>query len=373
VPAAEVVAVSPLEPSGADQPANAEPGAIREEIARTRAEMSSTIDAIQERLDPERLVEQAKDAAQTAVQETKGAVREATIGKAEQMVTGASETARDASSSIMDTIRDNPVPATLAAVGLGWLFLSGRSRPSAARPSYPARGYPSAAYAPPTEQPGRAVGQAVGSTSEAVGKVADRAQDVVGQAASTAQDLATQAADKASQVVGDASQTATGAGSSLLGTVRQNPVPAALIGLGIVWLLRGRGSSATSAAPYTSPLPSSRGPAEAVGDLASQAQNQAGMLADQAQARAQAAQGQLQRLLTDNPLAVGAVALGVGAAVGLAAPGTRQENQLLGEARDRVLDQAQTVIQETQHKVQRVAEQAHSAAKEEAARQDLSQ
>jgi hypothetical protein len=45
----------------------------------------------------------------------------------------------------------------------------------------------------------------------------------------------------------------------------------------------------------------------------------------------------------------------------------------MGQARDRLLDTAQRVVQETQPKVQRVAEEAQSAAKQEAQRQNLTQ
>jgi len=46
--------------------------------------------------------------------------------------------------------------------------------------------------------------------------------------------------------------------------------------------------------------------------------------------------------LNDNPLAVGAAALAVGAAVGMAIPASRYEGQLLGEKRDDFLKKAQT-------------------------------
>ena len=45
--------------------------------------------------------------------------------------------------------------------------------------------------------------------------------------------------------------------------------------------------------------------------------------------------------LTENPLAVGAAALAVGVAVGLAIPSTRYEGELMGEARDQLLQKAQ--------------------------------
>jgi hypothetical protein len=378
----------------------AEPEILREDIAQTRAEMSGTIDAIQERLDPQRLVGEAKDAAREAVQgmvqETTGAVREATIGKAEQMAGTVTETARGASSTIMDTIRANPVPAAMAAIGLGWLLMSSKNRSPAgqtsrsqARTSRPAGWYlpPSAAG----QTQGRAA-EVVSKAQATVGDVADQARDTAGQVAggaqelvsgaaetagqvtSGAQELVSGAAETASQVVSRAGRTAGGASSSLLETVRQNPVPAALVGVGLAWLLRNR-DAASASGTYEAGMGSSPGaPVEArVGDLASRARDQAGAVGDQVQTQVQQAQGQLQRVWNDNPLAVGAVALGLGAAVGLAAPPTRQESQLMGQARDRLLDTAQSVVQETQQKVQRVAEEAQSAAKQEAQRQNLTQ
>jgi predicted Holliday junction resolvase-like endonuclease len=71
---------------------------IRQEIEQTRAEMSSTIDAIQQKLSPEVVAEQAKEAAREAVHNTvehaKEAVREATIGKAEEVVRNVADTAQ---------------------------------------------------------------------------------------------------------------------------------------------------------------------------------------------------------------------------------------------------------------------------------------
>ena len=401
-----VIATTTVTPVGAmrAQPApsagETEPATLREDIAQTRAEMSGTIDAIQERLEPQRLVGEAKDAAREAVQgmvqETTGAVREATIGKAGQMAGDVTETARGASSTIMDTIRDNPVPAAMAAIGVGWLLMSAKNRPPARQTSRSqARGARSAGLYLPPAAPGQTrggAGQVVRKAQATVGEVADQARDTAGQVAGGAQDLVSGAADTAgqvtsgaqelvsgaadtaSQVVSSVGRTAGGASSSLLETVRQNPLPAALVGVGIAWLLRNRDASSASGS-YQPGMGTSPGAAlgATVGDLASRAKDQAGALGNQTQTQAQQAQGQLQRVLNDNPLAVGAVALGLGAAVGLAAPPTRQESQLMGQARDRLVDTAQSVVQEAQQKVQRVAEEAQSAAKEEAQRQNLTQ
>ena len=192
-----------------------EPANLREDIAQTRAEMSGTIDAIQERLDPQRLVGEAKDAAKEAVQETTGAVREATIGRAEQMAGNVTETARGASSTIMDTIRENPVPTAMAAIGLGWLLMSGKNRSPAGQTSrYEARGSrPAGLYLPPAAsgQTQGGAGQVVSKAQATVGDVADQARDTASQVAGGAQDLVSGAADSAGQVASGAQDLVSGA------------------------------------------------------------------------------------------------------------------------------------------------------------------
>ena len=237
----------------------------RAEIERTRADMGETVDAIQQRLSPENLKEQAKDR-----------VMGATVGRAQE-----------AGSGIMQTIRANPVPAALTGIGLTWLFASARRSQSSGRPTYDAYDYD---YPPPyddttTSGPSSA-GEALGRTRNRVGETASRAQDRAGQ-------------------------------------------------------------------------------------VASQAQDRVSNLSDQARYQTRRANDQLQRMLRQNPLTVGALAVGLGAAIGLALPQTRQEHEVMGEARDTLVEKAQEKAGEAQEKVQRVAEEAQSAAKDEAENQGL--
>jgi hypothetical protein len=67
------------------------------------------------------------------------------------------------------------------------------------------------------------------------------------------------------------------------------------------------------------------------------------------------AQNQLQRMTRENPLAVGAGALLLGAAVGLALPETERENELLGEARDSMVDRAQEMARSAAARAQETA------------------
>ena len=78
-------------------------------------------------------------------------------------------------------------------------------------------------------------------------------------------------------------------------------------------------------------------------------------------------------MLQENPLAVGALAIGAGAAVGLAIPQTVKEHEVMGEARDTLVVRAQEKAQDAQQRAQRVAEEAQSAAQQEAENQGLTE
>jgi ElaB/YqjD/DUF883 family membrane-anchored ribosome-binding protein len=97
---------------------------LRSEIDRTRGDMSETIDAIQDRLNPRNVVSRAADN-----------VREATIGKARQMAHHVQDRlpsfADDHSNGgILNRIKDNPVAAAIAAGAVAWIAFGGRRSPS---------------------------------------------------------------------------------------------------------------------------------------------------------------------------------------------------------------------------------------------------
>jgi hypothetical protein len=443
----EIVVVRPGE---SDPP---EEGELRAELEHTRLEMSQTIDAIQDRLNPEEITEDIKERAtdvardvvdalqeklaspefkaqasdfagevtdqittrlrqvvQEATDHAKDAARQATVGRVEELVWSAGDTARETQATMMNTIKQNPVPAALVSVGLGWLFLNRSHRPAGPESRYPAyHGY--TAYSSieegRTSYPESGRGGARGLANRA-GEMADQAQDTAGRLAENAGGMVGDMASNAGDMASSAGETAWDAGSTLLGIIRQNPVPAALAGVSLGWLfLNGANSSPATAARLSHPTyaggrtssypapghqgvsPSdeqSQGTAaglvDTLGDTASQIQDQAsdlasgavdqvGQLGSQAQDQVQRARGRLEQIAQDNPLAAAVVTLAAGAVVGLALPVTDQENQMLGETRDRFMDKAQDVVQQTTQKVQTVADEVQSTAAKEAERQGL--
>jgi len=77
-------------------------------------------------------------------------------------------------------------------------------------------------------------------------------------------------------------------------------------------------------------------------------------------------------MLDQSPLAVGIVAAALGGAAALTIPETQRENQLMGEARENLIERAQTGAQDVVEKVQKVTEEAGEAAGKEARYQGLS-
>ncbi len=300
-----------------------DPAEIRAEIEQTRSQMGETIDAIQARLNPQHLGEQVKEQVREQFHEVTATVRDATIGRAEEMVRNAGESITEARYGLMETIKHNPVPAAMAAIGLGWLFMGRRSAPPRRYDQRSMRGPEryyggEAAYAYRPGAPGApAYGYQGGyepqSAYEREQNMARRAQSAVG-------DTASQARDAAGNLIEQARDT--------------------------------------------------------VGGVAEQARDTAGQLAGQAQSQVRRAEDTFQSQMYENPLGVAAVALALGAAVGFGLPRTEHENRLMGEARDNLVEKAQEVAQDTVEKVQRVAgdvaETAQQTAREGAREQGLS-
>ena len=291
--------------AGDDDAEQDDPDQIKVEIEETRVELTATVDAIQERLNPTVLMEQAKGHAQDAVRDAteyaRDAVREATVGKAEHMVSTANDRVHGVGSTIMETIRQNPLPAAIAGISLGWLFMH-RSRGVGYNP-------PVAAHSGDHYWAGNATGgvrssSSNGGISHAAGQVQERAGEVASQVQGRASEMVGQVQDRAS-------------------------------------------------------------------DMADHVTDTASHLAEGAQIRARRAQGRIGDILEENPFMAGALAVTVGAAIGLAAPSTEQEHELFGESRDNLMRQVRGTARDVGHKVQRVAEQAQDAAMKAADEQKL--
>ncbi|MCU1386302.1 MAG: hypothetical protein JWL71_4999 [Acidobacteria bacterium] len=250
------------------------PDAIRQDIEQTRAQMSGTIDEIQERLNPKRLMDEAKET-----------VREATVGKVNSMMNNAGRSA----SGMIDKIKEHPISAAMIGAGAWWLINklpdSGRSSYASTYGSSSGSYGSSSSYGSSTSPYARQYGN-----FNAGGRMRD---DDLGSSGSTSY-----------------------------------------------------GQGATGGASYGQGLGEmARDATDAVADYSSRGRERVSDLADQTER-------QFDRWIRDNPLAVGAAAVAIGAAIGMALPETQRERELIGETRDRLVGKAKEAATQ---KVEQVA------------------
>ena len=74
--------------------------------------------------------------------------------------------------------------------------------------------------------------------------------------------------------------------------------------------------------------------------------------------------GPFARMLAQNPLALGLIAIVIGALIGALIPESRKENELLGPHRDQLADKAQATVQDYAKKAGIVVGAAQSAAQD---------
>ena len=240
---------------------------IKGQIEETRKEMGQTIDAIQEKLSFSNISEQVSEHVNNAVESAKGAVYDATIGKAVYFMKNVGDGLSN--SSIVRTAKNNPYPFILIGLGAGLLAYqaySGGGKRSAYAGRYRRR-----------ELEGR------GDRSDY--EVQDRNRS----------GMLTSARETLGDVTGTVSSAAGNAYNSLTDAA------------GSVYSSTGEAVNKAY---------------EKVGEIGSSARDQ------------------YDHYLEENPLALGAVALALGAAVGMAIPSTQYEGELMGETRQRLMQKA---------------------------------
>ena len=330
------------------------PEHIREQIERTREDMSQTLSELQERLSPQHLAQQARES-----------VREATVGRVHHMVGSAGDTAshvavraQDAAGTMVEQVREHPVPVALAGAGAGlvwWLM-----RRSSSRQTW---------------------------SSEDM-------YDWDDANVTYERDMASLDIDSDDGSTRRSSAWTSGA-TGWARVLRDHPVPASIAAASIGYMLWNRHGA--DDAHHMRPVDELGYPVDTYGstprvadtarDVTRQARERASEMGEHmsesvrhAQERASAVSHDVQRRLRsararttsqvgrwmhDNPMAVGIAALAAGAVVGLAMPRTRAEDDYLGASRDALVDRASDTAQQLKDQVRdKVQEVAHDLASE---------
>jgi ElaB/YqjD/DUF883 family membrane-anchored ribosome-binding protein len=122
---------------------------------------------------------------------------------------------------------------------------------------------------------------------------------------------------------------------NLGGAAKQNPLPVALVGIGLAWLMalgRQPAQNYNSSVSASNLRERASGAMETASDTISSVRERASQVTDTARDQWQRARGGLDYLVHEQPLALGAIGLAIGAVLGAAAPRTRQEERLMGDA-----------------------------------------
>lgn len=253
------------------------------DIEITRNELSGTISEIGNRLAPE-----------TIAAETKARVRDATVGRFEDFKREAGETMEQTRTGIVETIRSNPVPAAMAALGVGWLVKRYREQePDRMAMNSWSGSRGNLRYADMYAGNYRTTG-GTGNGSDGESGVIQGAQERIGEALDGVSGTISDTAGRAGQMTSEMGRTA------------QDAVRNAEAGLG-QGLENVRGQTSTAA-------------------------TQARDLFD--------------RTLQENPLALGALALAAGAAAGMVIQETRKERELYAQPREQVMQAAAARVSE---------------------------
>lgn len=200
---------------------------------------------------------------------------------------------------------------------------------------------------------------------------------------------------------------------NLSDTVTQNPIPTALVGIGIAWLMLSGSRRSPTGSTWSAPEESrskigttlhsvteragqmqqeARAYAgemrERVGEMAQSAQERIGDTAESVRdyARQQAdsvrdyarqqtahASSTFDSLRHEHPLILGALGFALGAALGAGLPPTQREDELMGETRDEYVQKAKEAGEEQLEKVQQVATAAGKAAQAQAEKEGVTQ
>jgi hypothetical protein len=156
-----------------------------------------------------------------------------------------------------------------------------------------------------------------------------------------------------------------------LGTsLKANPVPATLVGIGLAWLMLTQHTGRTGAAQrradtdddssttetFAAAVSTARDPVSATADRARDAWN---ATTSSAREQIDRARDQYRHVLQEQPLALGFVGVGLGALLAAAMPRTRQEDELLGGASDSVKER---IGEATREQIEKVREASGAAA-----------
>jgi len=303
---------------------NRRPEEIEDDIARTRAEVSSTIDAIQSKLTPGQMMDQAFAYARTSLPADFGA-------------------------NLGNTIRDNPVPVALIGVGIAWLAMQGQH--SGAQPRMRRRtrsyedDYDAELYGAGVSSGSEYTGSSEGRVHRVVSKVGSKGRDMKDRASEAGQTISNKASEAGQAISNKASE----AGQAISEKASE---------------LGQRVSNATSSMVGQA-RDTMHGARDRMSGTAGNARARASDLSHRSQDQYYRAKDSFSRLIDEQPLILGALGAAIGTLLGAALPSTRHEDRLMGKTRDSMLDSAKELAREKSETLKESAQRVAKTAEQE--------
>ena len=323
---------------------------IRGQIEETRRGMSETIDAIQEKLSFSNISEQVKDQVSEQIGSAVHSVRDAAMEKVGDFMQVFNKGIKDiGKSDVIKTAKENPMILSLVGLGVGALLVNSLMGKKKKRSSYRYDyRYSSDDNADDVKyssdyrrelKSGRSEASTFETTRGKSGGEDNSIRGYVSSASITPPPPKPNAVNSVYDSVSSAAGTAYEGVSGVAATAYD-------------------GVSSAAGAAY-----------EGVGSAASKTYEGVGSAAGFAYDKAGDLGGQVKEsydyYIEENPLAVGAVALAVGAALGFAIPLTEAENEYMGEMRDNFFEKAQATAQDAIGTVKQMAGDAQKTIVEE--------
>ena len=256
---------------------------IVHDIERTRSEMSGTLSALEAKLSPQNIKNEAKDTANDVLDAIKEQLSPRNLSRL------ARDTVKETGIDMFDTIKANPLPSLIAGLSVGWLIFKGDDRNEDYGYYDEERDYYRYGSRPYRE------GRGDFRSARAYRGEPDYDRDI--------------------DYERDTYETEYYAA----GTYEE-----------------GDDRSAADQAKERANRAKER-----AGEMTDRAQDRMQDFGDEVQYRARRATNDLERAIYERPLAAGAVAIGIGALVGAALPSTQKENELMGRQSDQLKEEAE--------------------------------
>ena len=326
----------------------AETEELREQIVETRRGMGETIDAIQEKLSFSNISEQVKDQVSGQISGAVETAKDAFYEKAIDVVNTVGKGFRElGKTDLAKKAQQNPTALAIIGAGIGALLVSTlvggsnskKNKRKVASYRYDDKSYNHDFDSDDDVRYTDSSRRELQSSDESKDSTLQSARNKVGATASSAYESVSDAAGTAyAGVSGAASKTFEGVGSVAGKTLE---------GVGNVAGKTLEGVGNVAGKTY-----------ESVGSAAGFVYDKAGDLGGEMKVN-------YEYYIEENPLAVGAVALALGAVIGFAIPLTTKENEYMGEYRDNVIEKAQATAQDALGTVKQMASEAQKVITEE--------